>query len=297
MAMAAECKTNFAGFRIPEAAALYAVAAPMPEAKQQVAESLIAVVRGKAIDHIQKHAPEHERKHVEQVAGDSFDLLTKIVKSGRIDATVTGLLGEDSATGLGAFYVADGKLFDKVVHGAVKHIETEHPEVAQFVQLDAANVNGLNIHKVSIPIPDNAENRENVVKFIGEKLEVVIAVGEENVYVAAGRDAAEKLKAAVRTSKEAGTKTVAPVKFSYAAQPFAAAVAAVGTGQEQAAGKMIVAELKKTPGKDHVTFTVRPIDNGVRMRLEVEPGLLRLAGRIVVMRMEGKSPSVEGSGN
>ncbi len=53
------------------------------------------------------------------------------------------------------------------------------------------------------------------------------------------------------------------------------------------------AELKKSPGKDHVSLTVRPIANGVQLRLEVEQGLLRLAGRMAVMQMEGKPAPTE----
>ena len=293
MALAAEAKSYFSGFRIPGAAALYAVASPIPAVKQKLAESLIELARSHAVSKIVERAPENKRATAKVVVGDSLDLLTKMVKSGRTDMVLTGLLSEDSATGLGAFYVADGKLFDKIVHTVVKAIEEDNPAVSQFVTLDAETAGGLNIHKVSIPIPENAENREKLVKFIGEKLDIVVAVGDENVYVAAGRDADSKLKAAVAASKEAGAKSVGPLKFSYAAQPFAGAVAAIGTGQEQAAGKMMVAELKKSPGKDHISLTVRPIDNGVRMRLEVEPGLLRLAGQLIVGRMEGKSPAAE----
>jgi hypothetical protein len=288
MALAAEAKSNFAGFRIPGAAALYAVASPIPEVKQKLAESLIELVRSHAMSHIAQHCPENKRETAKEVAGDGLDLLTKIVKSGRMDAVMTGLLGDNSATGLSAFYVADGKQFDKIIHAAVKAIEEDNPVVAQFVTLDAETDNGLNIHKVSIPIPENGENSEKITKLIGEKLDVIVAVGKEDVYVAAGRDAAEKLKAAVAASKENGEKKVVPVNISYAAQPIAGAIAAVGKPQEQAAAKMALAELKKSPGKDHVSVTVQPIDNGVQMRLEIEPGLLRFAGQLLVGRMEGR---------
>jgi hypothetical protein len=288
MALAAEAKTSFAGFQVPGAAALYAIASPIPEVKQKIGESLIALVRSHAVTHIAHHCPENKRETAKEVAGDGFDLLTKIVKSGRMDAVITGLVAEDSATGLSAFYIADGKLFNKIVHTVVKAIEDDNAAVGQFVKLDAETDNGLNIHKVSIPIPESAENRAAVVKLIGENLDIVVAVGKENVYVAAGRDAATKLKAAVSASNVSGAKKVAPVKISYAAQPIAGAIAAVGKPQEQAAAKVALAELKKLPGKDHVSFTAGPIDNGVRMRLEIEPGLLRLAGQLIVGRMEGR---------
>ena len=113
-------------------------------------------------------------------------------------------------------------MFDKIVHTVVKAIEEDNPAVAQFVTLDAETADGLNIHKVSIPIPEGTDNRETVVKFIGENLDIVVAVGKDNVYVAAGREPRAKLKAAVAASNEAGAKTVPPVRASYAFQPIAA---------------------------------------------------------------------------
>ena len=147
------------------------------------------VIRGKAMSDIEKKTPEDKRATAKEVVGEGLDLLTKIVKSGRIDAVGTGLLSEKSATGLAAFYVADGDLFDKILHTIVKSIEEEHSEIDQFVKLDADKVGDLHVHKVSFPIPEGADNREAVVKYIGEKLDIVMAVGKENVYIAAGRDA------------------------------------------------------------------------------------------------------------
>ena len=233
MAMASQAKTNFAGFRVPEAASLWAIAAPIPPAKQEVAASIIDAVRGKFRSEIDKKTPEARREAAKEVSGEIFDMLDKVVKSGRIDAVCTGLLGPKAATGLAAVYVGDGELFDKMLHTLAKAIEEDHPEVAQFVKLDADTAEGHKIHKISIPIPENAENRETVVQYIGEQLDIVIAVGKENVYVAAGRDAGTRLKKAFEASKARGAETVSPVDISYAIKPIAAAIAAVGKPQDR----------------------------------------------------------------
>ena len=228
MATASQAETNFANFRMADAATVWAIASPIPEAKQEIAASLLEAVRGQALEHIEKHAPEASRDAGKEVIADGFALFTKIIKSGRIDAVFTGLLSPDAATGLGAFYVADGDLFDKIVHKVVKGITAEHPEVAQFVKLDAQTVEGHKVHIISIPIPEDAKDRENVVKLIGEKLTIVIAVGKENVYVGAGRDAGDKLKKAAEASGQTGSKSVPPVSISYAMQPIASASCRAG---------------------------------------------------------------------
>ena len=43
---------------------------------------------------------------------------------------------------------------------------------------------------------------------------------------------------------------------------------------KKVAGK-IAEELAKTPGKDRLTVTVKPIENGAVMRLTVDPGVLK----------------------
>jgi hypothetical protein len=293
MATASQAETNFANFRMADAATVWAIASPIPEAKQEIATSLLEVIRGQALGHIGKDAPESERDAHKEIVGEGFELLTKIIKSGRIDAVVTGLLSHDSATGLGAFYVADGDLFDKFVHSIVKGIKSEHPKVDQFVKLDAETVEGHKVHIITIPIPEDFDGRENLVKLIGEKLIVVIAVGKDNVYVGAGRDVGDKLKKAAVASGQTGPKSVPPVSISYAIQPIAGAVAELGKPGERPVAQMAVAELKKTPGEDHVSLTARSITNGTQVRLEVEKGVLRLAGHAAVMATGGKAAPAE----
>ncbi len=210
MAASAHGETRFANFRIPDAAAVWAVAGEIPEAKQEIALNLIKVIRGKAVSHIEKDAPQDKRESLKEIAENVSDLFTKIVNSGRVDAVITGLIKPDAATGLGTFYVADGELFDKILHTAVKLIEEKHPEAAQYIKLDGQKVEGHNVHIISVPIPKDAKNRDMMVKLFGERLVGVIAVGKENVYVGAGRDAGEKLKEFAVASGKTGRSQCRP---------------------------------------------------------------------------------------
>ena len=100
--------------------------------------------------------------------------------------------------------------------------------------------------------------------------------------LAAGRDAMTTLKKAMEGSARAGAKAVSPLEVSVALKPVASLAAAVGKPQDRPKAAMAESELKKTPGKDHVVFAVRPISNGVQIHLEVEQGLVRLLGRLAV---------------
>ena len=291
MAMAALAKTAFAGFRASDAAMTWALASVIPQVKQEIALSLIDALRGKFNSEMEKE-PAGKHEAAKKKFNDFAELLTKIVKSGRVNAVMTGLLSENSATGIGAIYVADGKLFNKIVH-EIAPTKDERPDLMQYVTLDAGTLSGMPIHKISFPIPENAENRDAVVKYIGETLNIVVAVGKENVYFAAGRHAEARLKKAVEASQSKGLTAVSPLVVSYAGRPIAGAIAAAGKPDQRPAAKIAAAELKKTPGKDHVSLTLRPIDNGVRLRLQVEQGLLRLPVMAAQGKLAAAAPSSE----
>ena len=263
----------------------------MPAAKQEMAATVIEAVRGKGLADIEKKESADKRAVAKEVLNDGADLLQKIVKSGHVDGAATVLLGPKAATGLLAGYVADGALLDKGLHTAAKVIIADHPELAQFVKLDAEKSGEINFHKISIPIPADAKDREKVVQMIGERLDIVIGVGRENAYLAAGRDAGATLTKAIDASARAGAKAVPPLEVSLAVKPLAGAMSTVGKPHEQSWAGIVDSQLKKTPGKDHIVLAVRPISNGVQIHLEVEQGLVRLFGRLAVAGMEHIPPS------
>ena len=286
MGLAAKAMTNLTGFQIPGAALTAAWAGTMPAAKREIASSLIEFLRGKGLADIEKKMPESRRASTKEAINDGADLLQKIVKSGHVDGADTLLFGSSGATGLLAGYVADGALLDKILHTVAKAVVEEHPEAAQFVQLDAEKSDSINFHKISIPIPKDAKNREILVQLVGEKFDFVIGVGQETAYLAMGRDAMASLKTAIDASTRAGAKAVLPLEFSMAMKPLVAFAATAGKAKDRQNAAMSEAELEKTPGKDHIGLTVRPISNGVQVRLEVEQGVLRLFGRLVLANMQ-----------
>jgi len=78
---------------------------------------------------------------------------------------------------------------------------------------------------------------------------------------------------------------LSPLEISLAVKPVASFAAAVGEPKDRPKAALVESELTKTPDKDHVILTIRPISNGVQVHLEVEQGLVRLFGRLVTMGM------------
>jgi hypothetical protein len=87
------------------------------------------------------------------------------------------------------------------------------------------------------------------------------------------------LKQVIDGSKAAAGKEVPPMRLTVAATPIAKfAAKAAEEDSVKAMAAMVVGVLEKAGGKDHVTITATPIAKGIRVRLEVEQGLLKLLG-------------------
>ena len=187
-------------------------------------------------------------------------------------------------------YVADGALLDKILHTIAKSAIDDHPEIQQFVKLDAEKSGEVNFHEISIPIPLDANDREKVVQLVGENLDIIIGVGKEKAYLAVGRNAKSTLKKAIERSDQVGAVAVPPLEMSLNAEPMAAFAVAVGKPEDRPKAELAASELKKTPDKDHVVLTVLPISDGVQIHLEVQQGLIRLFSRVATMGSAPQTP-------
>ncbi len=119
---------------------------------------------------------------------------------------------------------------------------------------------------------------------MGEWLNVVVGIGDDRLLVAAGHDPAKTLKKVIDRSKAAAGKEVPPLRITLAAASIAKFVAEVAPDEEVKAKAAMVAGFLQTAGKkDHVTITVNPISQGVRVRLEFEEGLLKVLGSLPPM--------------
>jgi hypothetical protein len=286
MDLAAKSETRLSGFHASSAAVNAGIAGPIPAAKQELAGSLIEVVRGKALSDIDKREPAEKQAGAKGVVNDAANLLQKIIKGGHVDGAATVLLSPKAATALIGGYIADGAALDKILHTIATAIIADHPEIDQFVKLDAEKSRNVTFHKITFPIPGDADNRDAVVQMIGENLDIVIGVGKETAYLAAGRDALPALKKAIEASARGGAKPVQPLGISLAVKPVVSTTAEVGKPEDRPKAAWANEELKKLPGKDHVSLSVQPISNGVQVHLEVEQGLVRLLGRAVITKMQ-----------
>lgn len=273
-------KSRFGGFLVPGAAVTGNWLSQVPTSDVAVLAEAIDVLRPKAMAEIERKAKSPEEAKVQkELATGLLDVIRKTVATGRADAGVSLLLGPEAVTVVAGGYVADGPTLEKTLKQLAEAARQQHPDfVNQVVKLNAGECRGVNLHTVSVPIPADAPDRQKAVKLIGETLDVVIGVGQEGVYVAAGRDAMKALRGAIERSAD-GAAALSPMRLSIAVGPIArfAAIAAHSPAEREKAAKAVAA-LEKMSGADHVNLEIRPIERGVQCRVEIEPDVVKLVG-------------------
>jgi len=280
-------RSRFAGFMVPEAALSANWSGQMPERKVAVLDAMVDAMRAEAMRGIERQEkPEAERELAKEVVGTVLDAIEQTAETGRADGGLAVLLDPEAATILAGGRLAKAPSLERVARKLVEAAKAEHPEVGQWVHFDAEQYKSVEFHTVSIPIPPEAKDREQVVALIGEKLEIVVGLGPEAVYVAAGRDPLKRLKQAIGASAELANQVTDPVRCSLDLGTLSKFVAAVGKPRDRARAARVAEILADTPTQDHITLVARVIPRGLCYRLEVEPGVLRMMGRMATLQHE-----------
>ncbi len=207
-------------------------------------------------------------------------MIQKTIEGKRWDGGAVVYLGADRLTAVAGSRVVDAAKLEKLVKDLVEQASKDQPELAAAVKLNAEQYQGYQFHRITVPT-DELDQAVDLSKFVGDTLTVILALGEDSVYLAAGRDAAKTLKQVIDQSKAEAGKTIPPMKLVIAGTPLAQfAAAAIDDEDAQARVEKIVDLLQKSAGKDKAIVTSTPVPNGVQVRLEVQQGLLKILGAL-----------------
>lgn len=267
--------TRFAGFLQDDAAGKFNLSGKISKEDADQSVAAMKSVRDQMLKEIEKEAnfrTDEQRAAVKSAFNNVMDALAATIDSGKFDMAASVVLKPDALSVVVGGHVADAEKVEKALKDVVE-VAKDEPDFPGM-EFNADSHAGARFHTMSIPVPDR-----DAVKFLGEKFDVVIGFDANSVYFSCGRDAAANLKKAMDASKAAGEKEVAPLEFSISAGPIVNFAASM-QGDNPIAG-MLADEVAKFKGKDHYRVALRPIPNGVRYRMEVEQGIINLAGKAI----------------
>lgn len=278
--------TDFAGFLVPEAAVTANWADLFSDADLAQAKSALATLRAstnKELDNSGDLSKEQVQV-AKQLLADALDVAEKTLESKKIDCGLALTLLPGGSTVVAGARIADGDKLNKVVKNLVAELSKDEPELAKSVKLDAETHEGVKLHTFSLPVTS-----EDAVPLLGEKIDIVLGISADRLFVGAGRDALKMLKEAITKSKASPAKQIAPLQISVAGGPIAKFSAQVGSNPM---AMMLAGLLEKSAGKDHVTITATAVENGANVRLELEEGVLKM----IVGMSQMMGPGMPGGG-
>ncbi len=268
--------TNFAGFVLPGAAMTMLSAAKTED--EDVAEAKATIANYK--QNLDKLLEANEqlgdkRELAKKLLGDLLNVAEKTIELKKSDGAMAVVLGDNPALVFGA-HIAEGKKLAETLKRLKEELAKDEPKVNDIVTLNAEEYEGVNFHLAKIPIPD-----PKAAEIFGETLQVTVGLSDSRLYFGAGKDPIAVIKKAMDASKESPDKSIDPADIVISAVPiakFAAKVLGNDNPSEEAAKKGFAKAaklLEKTDGKDHITITVKPIENGAGLRLNVESGVTK----------------------
>jgi hypothetical protein len=275
-----QAKTDFGGFlSLPEA--MLAGNWTKTNSAGDAAElaKVSDLIRKKVLADIEKQQqPEEKAATGRKLVNQVFDVIKSTLAAGRTDGGLAVIANPDVLTLAAGGVIVDGDKLNKTFKDLVAAVGDENPGIYSYVKLDAGEHKGVKFHAVSIPLPGGGDDQEKIAKMIGDSLEVVLGIGPKSVYIAAGRAPMDLVKTVIDKSSELAGKAVPPLRITLDAEKLAKLLAIVAKEEDRPKAALAAELLAKSPSQDHVTLVASPIEGGVRLRLELEPGLLKALG-------------------
>lgn len=273
-------KTRFAGFLAPKAAATAIWNRTLTDADVARAKNTLAAVRESLVQELKNQGlGQADLKRATHLADQLFNVLKKNVETKHIEGGLSVLLDPAAATVIAGTTVADDAKLEEILKELIAEIREGKPATADAIKCTTETYEGIRLHVFTVPTPEPRWQ-----PLVGDKLEVIVGIGDHRLLVAAGRDAMKTLKTAIDRSMATNNKDVLPIEISLSAARISRFIAQVAEEEDvKAKAEMLAGILQRAGNEDHVTLSVVSIPQGVRVRLECEQGLLKALGSLSPM--------------
>ena len=279
IALLGEQPSHFANVPVPEKRILAGrLNHPLDSGRQQRLAELFTELRGRFHTKIKSYKATDEQKAATDTLVDHLmDVLDANAKAGLVDAFVHVVEPDkDQRTVVGGVRVTDGTVLEailKVLPNTVLKVE---------VEADVATQGDIKIHKLKL-----TENSQAYKKFLGTDPVVYLGASQDAIWYAAGANGLEQLQQAITAAAEAvdekQAKSAPFFSFDIRILPWLR-LRQQRLGDTADAGN---AELRKlaleafAAGDDLVSMELSRKDDDIAGRMQVDTGILRLAGKLV----------------
>lgn len=279
IAASSDAKTNFAGFSNPEAAVNLSFASKMTGSDSAQLSQAVESVRTQVTEQIDKSKKlkNAESKAKAKAALEDFlAALRATLEAGVTDGGASLELSGDSLSLVAGGFIADPAKVEAGLKKLAEVGEAEKSAEMPTIKWAADKQGDVTFHTLTRPIP---EDEDEARQLLGDDLNMVVGVGKKAVYFALGREPMAAVKSAIDASAKTPNKAIAPFELSVGlAQILEVAKTTAPEEKKEQIAEISSMLADSATGVDHVRLVGQPIENGIRMRLELEEGVLRAIG-------------------
>ena len=284
-----DATSGVAAFHRPEKAMSFLSTSATPpellEKQREQIETTVAIVRGqleKALAESDEMPEDPAAREAIAAAGDELlDVYESLLLSGRLEIGGSLDLEGDGFDLIFGGWVGDTtkveSAFRKVADAAQKVAASKGWSDFPGVEWGAAEHAGVTLHRMTFPIPAEAERLRQEV---GEAIPVTMGSGSERAYLAIGQRGEAALTAAIDASAAEADKRVTPGEMVVSLGAVLRLAEKFVEGQPAAVVGMMLDGMDESPeGADRIVVSTEAKPRGVRIRYTFEEGILRAVAK------------------
>ena len=279
-------KTDFSGFYQPNAVATMIVAqqvdmdkldAELLETQRQQSRAMVATWREQLREGLEEKLEISDPAALDAIEGSTEEFLDAVMASmeaGKTDVGATLNVQPGEFTFVAGAYLLEPAKVENALRRLVPVVD-QLPHI-NAIELNADTHEDVTFHRVTVKVPEDQEEARDV---LGEETVLLVGIGKDAIYLAAGKDHSTAIKAAIDASLAEPGKSVPIFELAISLGPILATAAVQAPEDQREIVKKISDMLRdETPGRDHIRMIGQLIPNGLRYRIEAEEGVLRALG-------------------
>jgi hypothetical protein len=260
-------KSLFPGFLMEGAAFNQVTSVHLSEGEIAEYTKMLEEVEKAAIEGMNEDGDleEDEAEMAEKALKNMVELARETLAEGNLDSGLTVMLGDGDINIAGGVRLADPKKLEDTIKELVAFAEEKMGDEIQ-VNLNSGSHKDVTFHQIIVQIP---EDEEEMLDFVGDQITLLVGIGEKAAYIGVGSNPMETLKSAMDGS---GTGTSDLIQLNI----FIAPILRFAANMEGQPMVEALADAMEENGEDRLRMTTDSIDNGFKMRFEMQDGILSL---------------------
>jgi len=239
-----------------------------------------------------------EKELVKNLFSTMLNSIAETVEKEQLDLALSMKLDQKSCEFLMAMTLLGANEMEKTVVDILQRAAKDDADFAKLLKLNAETYKGVRLHVIDFPTDAMEDAPQALKDILGTKPAAVIGFGDKLVCVAFGPDAISALKKALdQSGNDAPVEKI--LEFYLAVKPLIQFVQVVASEEWSEEDRQFAEQLLAASGaKDRVTMEGTLIENGSRVHMELQEGVLKVLAKVIMKAAEaGKQGAAFGAGS